>query len=96
VLYYFTNSLLSSTTFRLFGPCHFEEKQGGCPLVDLAKILHSVCYTSVISKCNDIVILLLRCIYVFLMMMTTVMMMTMMMAIMMMTTTMTSSDAPDI
>ena len=71
-------------------------------MVDLAKILHSVCYTSVISKCNDIVILLLCCIYVFLMMMT------MMMATMMMTmkammplgmtimTTMRSSDAPDI
>ena len=70
-------------------------------MVDLAKILHSVCYTSVISKCNDIVILLFRCIYVFLIMMT------MMMAMMMMTmkammplgmtimTTMRSSDAPD-
>ena len=63
-------------------------------MVDLAKILHSVCYTSVIRKCNDIVILLFRCIYVFLMMITTVMMMTifttvimmtMMMAMMMMT-----------
>ena len=63
-------------------------------MVDLAKILHSVCYTSVISKCNDIVVLLFRCIYVFLMMITTVMMMTifttvimmtMMMAMMMMT-----------
>jgi hypothetical protein len=69
----------------------------GClRMVDLANILHSVCYTSVISKRNDIVILLLRCIYVFLMMMTTVTMMTMMMAIMMMTMTMRSSDAPDI
>ena len=41
----------------------------GClRMVNLAKILHSVWYTSVISKCNDIVILLLRCIF-FLMMM---------------------------
>ena len=69
-------------------------------MVDLAKILHSVCYTSVISKCNDIVILLFRCIYMFLMMMiTTVMMMTMkvmMPLVMTIMTTMTSSDAPDI
>ena len=77
-------------------------------MVDLAKILHSVCYTSVISKCNDIVILLFRCISVFLMMITTVMKMTILTTIMMMTmmmmmslgmtimTTMRSSDAPDI
>ena len=62
-------------------------------MVDLAKILHSVCYTSVISKCNDIVILLFRCIYVFLMMMTMKAMMPLVMTIM---TTMRSSDAPDI
>ena len=62
-------------------------------MVDLAKILHSVCYTSVISKCNDIVILLSRCIYVFLMMMTMKAMMPLGMTIM---TTMRSSDAPDI
>ena len=59
-------------------------------MVDLAKILHSVCYTSVISKCNDIVILRFRCIYMFLMMMATMMMMTIMIM------TMRSSDAPDI
>ena len=62
-------------------------------MVDLAKILHSVCYTSDISKCNDIVVLMFRCIYVFLMMMT---MMTMMSLVMTTMTTMRSSDAPDI
>ena len=62
-------------------------------MVDLAKILHSVCYTSVISKCNDIVILLFRCIYVFLMMLAMMAMMPLGMTIM---TTMRSSDAPDI
>ena len=56
-------------------------------MVDLAKILHSVCYTSVISKCNDIVILLFRCISnsVFLMMITTVMKMTTLTTVTMMT-----------
>ena len=62
-------------------------------MVDLAKILHSVCYTSVISKCNDIVVLMFRCIYVFLMMTTMKAMMSLGMTIM---TTMRSSDAPDI
>ena len=62
-------------------------------MVDLAKILHSVCYTSVISKCNDIVVLLFRCIYVFLMMLAMMAMMPLGMTIM---TTMRSSDAPDI
>ena len=62
-------------------------------MVDLAKILHSVCYTSVISKCNDIVVLMFRCIYVFLMMTTMNAMMSLVMTIM---TTMRSSDAPDI
>ena len=62
-------------------------------MVDLAKILHSVCYTSVISKCNDIVILLFRCIYVFLMMLAMMAMMPLGMTIM---TTMRSSEAPDI
>ena len=77
-------------------------------MVDLAKILHSVCYTSDISKCNDIVILRFRCIFVFLMMMATMMMMKMMTAILIMTMmtamimmtimimTMRSSYAPDI
>jgi hypothetical protein len=66
----------------------------GCSrMVDLAKILHSVCYTSVISKCNDIVVLMFRCIYVFLMMTTMKAMMSLGMTIM---TTMRSSDAPDI
>ena len=54
-------------------------------MVDLANILHSVCYTSVISKCNDIVILLFRCISVFLMMITTVMKMTTLTTVTMMT-----------
>ena len=62
-------------------------------MVDLAKILHSVCYTSVISKCNDIVVLLFRCIYVFLMMLAMMAMMPLGMTIM---TTMRSSEAPDI
>ena len=62
-------------------------------MVDLANILHSVCYTSVISKFNDIINLLFRCIYVFLMMMTMKAMMPLGMTIM---TTMRSSDAPDI
>ena len=62
-------------------------------MVDLAKILHSVCYTSVISRCNDIVVLLFRCIYVFLMMMTMKETMPLGMTIM---TTMRSFDAPDI
>ena len=62
-------------------------------MVDLAKILHSVCYTSDISKCNDIVVLMFRCINVFLMMMTMKAMMPLGMTIM---TTMRSSDAPDI
>ena len=62
-------------------------------MVGLAKILHSVCYTSVIRKCNDIVILLFRCTNVFLMMMTMKAMMPLGMTIM---TTMRSSDAPDI
>ncbi len=78
-------------------------------MVDLAMILHTICYTSVISKCNDIVILRFRCIFVFLMMMATLMMMTILTTIMMMKimtailimmtimiTTMRSSDAPDI
>ncbi len=71
-------------------------------MVGLAKILHSVCYTSDISRCNDIVVLLFRCIYVFLIMMT-MMMATMMMTmkammplVMTIMTTMRSSDAPDI
>ena len=54
-------------------------------MVDLAKILHSVCYTSDTSKCHDIVILLFRCIYVFLMMITTVMKMTTLTTVTMMT-----------
>ena len=62
-------------------------------MVDLANTLHSVCYTSVISKCNDIVILMFRCIFVFLIMMTMKAMMPLGMTIM---TTMRSSDAPDI
>ena len=62
-------------------------------MVDLAKILHSVCYTSDTSKCNDIVVLLFRCTNVFLMMMTVKAMMPLGMTIM---TTMRSSDAPDI
>ena len=62
-------------------------------MVNLAKILHSVCYTSVISKCNDIVVLLFRCIYVFLMMLAMMAVMPLGMTIM---TTMRSSDAPDI
>ena len=62
-------------------------------MVDLAMILHSVCYTRIISKCNDIVILLFRCIYMFLMMMTMKAMMPLVMTIM---TTMRSPDAPDI
>ena len=62
-------------------------------MVDLAKILHSVCYTSVISKCNDIVVLMFRCIYVFLMMTTMKAMMSLVMTIM---TTMRSSEAPNI
>ena len=62
-------------------------------MVDLAKILHSVCYTSDTSKCNDIVVLLFRCIYVFLMMLAMMAMMPLGMTIM---TTMRSSEAPDI
>ena len=62
-------------------------------MADLAKILHSVCYTSDISKCHDIVILLFRCIYVFLMMLAMMAVMPLGMTIM---TTMRSSDAPDI
>ena len=62
-------------------------------MVDLAKILHSVCYTSDTSKCNDIVVLLFRCIYVFLKMLAMMAVMPLGMTIM---TTMRSSDAPDI
>ena len=62
-------------------------------MVDLAKILHSVCYTSDTSKCHDIVVLLFRCIYVFLMMLAMMAVMPLGMTIM---TTMRSSEAPDI
>ena len=103
--------LLSSTTLRQLGPCHFKEKQGGCPLWLLADgRFGKYSALSLLHKCHQ-QLLLLRCIYVFLMMMaffTIMMMMTMMTAILLMTmkrmmssvttimTTITSSDAADI